>query len=257
MIKAVLRGTAVITVMVSYIPICSIVRLIGRRKGKLKDFVLKTTSLYCQLGMKIMGVSVKYNLSEGIDPSKSYLIVCNHMSYVDILAVFAKFPSVFVTSVEVKKMPLLGKMCELGECHFVERRDRSNIDNEIAKIADVLRGGSSVVIFPEGTTSNGEAVLPFKRSLLKAAIDANVNLQPLCLKYRTINDQEIGGHNRDLVYWYGDMSFFPHLMKLFTLSKIELELTSLPEIKVRPDQTRQELAELSHEMISRHFSQHP
>lgn len=190
---------------------------------KAKKVISYIVALVSWLILKLMRVKVK-NLGE-IDKSKNYYIVSNHLSYVDILVICTRMPSVFVTSMEMKKTPVLGQITDLAGCLYVERRNRSNISNEIKNIIEALQNGLNVTVFPESTSTNGEQVLPFKRSLYQSAIESGVDVLPMTLNYTKLNNEKITTKNRDLVFWYDDMTFADHLYKLcMSASSLEVEL---------------------------------
>ena len=87
-----------------------------------------------------------------------------------------------------------------------------------------------MVLFPEGTSSNGDGVLKFKGAIFGAAAVSNAPVQPLCIRYRKVNSENVCHKNRDRIYYYGDISFFPHLLGLFSLKSIEVSLSILPAI---------------------------
>lgn len=161
-----------------------------------------------------MGVQV--HKQGALKPGAS-LLVGNHLSYIDAIVLAAMTPCHFVTSIEIKNTPVLGQVCQLANCLFVERRSRKYLSNEVADISLALKQGRSVVIFPEGTSTNGDQVLRFKRPLFQAALDARVPVQTFCLNYSGFED-------RDDVCWYGEMGFFSHLKRFFALDSLEVEV---------------------------------
>jgi 1-acyl-sn-glycerol-3-phosphate acyltransferase len=231
--------------------------ILGRvtRDDKKRSAVLaKNLTRTCRRSQKVLGFTVDFDESQqSVDPKKNYLIVCNHLSYTDILAMASVMPCVFVTSVEVQHSFFLGFMSALGGSMFIERRNRANIDNEIAMIAQALRDGLNVVIFPEGTSSNGEGVLPFKRSLLKAAIDAQVDVLPLCLKYTEINGKPITVAESEPMAYYGKKDFFPHLQYVFGLDSYKVKIQALPVIRVRDVIDRKDIAERAYDSIAKAY----
>lgn len=201
----------------------------------------KITGFYSGIVAFLIGVRKKI-----IDPNnlrnkvagKNHLIVSNHLSYVDILLLASVYPALFITSNEVKETFFIGKMSELGGSFFIERRQISQIPKEIKKISKVLERGFDVVLFPEGTTGNGEKILPFKKSFLSCAVDAQVSVLPICINYKKINGKPLNKKNRDLVFWYGEMSFFPHLFKMIlNVSTFKAEINFLPVIDLDKDES--------------------
>lgn len=191
------------------------------------------------------------NASRGFSKDRNYLILSNHLSYLDIFILFSEFPASFIASVdEVKEMFLLGRVTELSGGYFVERRNRSTLRADIDEIADILKLGINVVLFPEGTTSTGEGVLPFKTPLVSAAGKAGVEVLPVCIKYTKIDGEDIGPQNRDLVYFYGDMEFFSHVGKLLNVKRIDVEVTVLEPMSASSAGSRKNLSEEVYNAIS-------
>ena len=94
---------------------------------------------------------------------EGHLLVCNHMSYLDAV-IFAKtFSGSFVTSMEMKEMPFLGQITQVAGCLYVERRNKSNLSNEVRELTESLKSGNRVIVFPEATSTNGEEVIRFRR----------------------------------------------------------------------------------------------
>lgn len=215
------------------------------KKQQLKT---KWIQFCCKLGLFIMQVKLQI---KGELPHSSF-VVCNHMSYLDILVLTQLAPMSFVTSQEIKETPVLGWLCQVGGCLFVERRNKVNIQNEIQEITSALKNEQNVTVFPEATSTNAEEVLRFKRPLFNAAIFANKPVSVLCLNYLKINKENFNSHNRDFVCWYGDMSFVPHLWKLMSLKSI-IAAVDVCEILSTQGQSADELALLSHKTVSEHF----
>ncbi len=188
--------------------------------------------------LAICGVKLR-QVSEVIRQSdlRGCLIVANHLSYLDVLAFAVVVPGVFVTSVEVEGSGFLGWISRAGGAIFVERRNLGSLRRDLKKVRDVLAMGFPVIIFPEGTSSNGEGVLPFRPGLLAAA-DSFV---PACIWYRSIDGAVVGPGNRDKVCYYGDMNFFPHLSEVLKLREIEVAIDFLEPVRVSPGASRKEL----------------
>lgn len=148
--------------------------------------------------------------------STGRLVVCNHLGYLDILVLASLKPIVFITSVELRSRPLLGLLSELGGSHFVERRSPARLKGDIARIARTLVSGRDVLLFAEGTSSNGDCVQPFRTGIFKAAQMVGADVLPVAIAYTHLNNRPLSLHGRDILHWYGDMEFFPHLWDLLT-----------------------------------------
>jgi len=146
----------------------------------------------------------------GTIPS-SGLLVCNHLGYLDILVLAALTPTRFVAKSEVRSWPVFGWFARLAGTIFVERNKRSQAARAAEEIGAALREGSLVVLFPEGTSSGGETVLPFKSSLLEPAVR---NLQALTAGL--IDYDLADGDVSDEVCYWKDMTLVPHLINLLS-----------------------------------------
>ena len=112
------------------------------------------------------------------------LLVANHVSWVDILAINAVHPARFVSKADVKRWPFIGYLVASGGTLFIERERKRDALRVVHQIAEALTAGDIVAVFPEGTTSDGHDVLPFHANLLQAAIATGSPVQPIVLRYR-------------------------------------------------------------------------
>jgi 1-acyl-sn-glycerol-3-phosphate acyltransferase len=111
------------------------------------------------------------------------LLVANHVSWLDILAINAVQPARFVSKADVRHWPLMGWMVACGGTLFIERERKRDALRVVHQVAEALRAGETVAVFPEGTTADGHALLPFHANLLQAAIATEVPVQPVALRY--------------------------------------------------------------------------
>jgi len=219
---------------------------------KIRPLLVRISVFYTALMARILGMKVTLagDTTDLLAPHPK-LIVANHLSYLDVLAFSLHFHSSFVTSLDVKNTIFLGEIVTAAGCLFVDRKDRRNLGVEVAELTDALRDGLNVAIFPEATSTNGDEVIRFRRPLFNAALQANVPVLPLAINYISVNGAPVSIGNRDLVCWYGDMDFFPHFMKLFGGTGLEVELhvgKSLP-----PEGDMTSLAEAAHIRVVEHF----
>lgn len=137
------------------------------------------------------------------------LIVSNHLSYLDILAFSAALPCVFVSKAEVEDWPVFGLYARWAGSVFVRRHDRADAARANVSIADSINGGVPVVLFPEGTTTDGQRVLRFHTTMLQPAIDAAALVTPCAINYE-LDDGDVGQE----VCWWGDMPLLQHGLNL-------------------------------------------
>jgi 1-acyl-sn-glycerol-3-phosphate acyltransferase len=155
--------------------------------------------------LRVFGIETQFT---GDIPS-SGLLVCNHLSYLDILVLSALAPCVFVAKREVRHWPVFGWFAKLAGTVFVHREQRSQAVQTVNEIDAALRTGALVVLFPEGTSSGGETVLPFKSSLLEPAARQTHSLTAGLLQYQ-LDDGDV---TEEVCYWK-DMTLVPHLINL-------------------------------------------
>ena len=159
----------------------------------------------CARVLKILGVGLRVSGT----PPASGLLVANHLSYLDILIISALQPTVFVAKAEVRHWPLFGFLAFAAGCVFVDRQRRADVARVGTALEEPLGAGVPVCIFPEGTSSNGQDVLPFYPSLLEAAAQGTHPVVPAGIDYFLAVDDP-GEH----VCFWGDMELAPHLYGL-------------------------------------------
>jgi 1-acyl-sn-glycerol-3-phosphate acyltransferase len=219
--------------------------------GKLRRSMrIQVTSFFSGLGLALFGIRVHVDHGEQLHRSRGgRLFVSNHLSDLDVLIISSLAPSIFITSVELKHTFLLGTLARSSGCLFVERRKFSGLKQEIEDITRALDQGFSVVLFPEGTTSNGDCVHPFKNSLFDAAVSAGSDILPCCLRYTKINGEPVNTRNRDDVFYYGGTTFFSHLLRLVAQKSVNVEVIPLKTIAATSGISRKELAAQAHDAI--------
>lgn len=193
-----------------------------------KRILNRFCSVLAILLTKILNVNFK---EEGFVPMEgSSFIVANHMGYLDVIIMLASRKCSFVTSTDVRNTPFLGQISQLAGCLFVNRQSRKNIHREVQDIVNGLEEGMSICVFPEATSTNGEEIIKFKRSMFQAPIDAQAPVLPITINYTKCGNDSVTTKNRDSICWYGDMDFLPHLWDLCKAGGVECTLTFHPYI---------------------------
>ena len=210
-----------------------------------------TTSQLSRLCLKLMNVTVNVKNYPALNSQS--LLISNHLGMIDILLKCSVQETLFITSYELKEAPGLGALTEMGGCLYVERRSRANIHREIENIRETLLEGFNVVLYPEGMSTNGEKVHPFKKSLLMSVAGTGIPIVPVCLSFRKVNGEDMHHKWRDHVCWYGDQSFPPALWRLLQLQSIDAELHFFDPMYVHNEEERRAVAELAHRLISSHY----
>ncbi len=158
--------------------------------------------------LRVINVKV---IAEGCVVEKG-ILAANHLSYIDILVLLSVMPQVFVAKKEVLSWPVLGLFARWGGTLFIDRNRRSDVAAQGEAIDRVVAEGESVTIFLEGTSSNGEKVLPFRPSLLEPAVRGDLPVIPTALHYSYLDGQTVS----DICY-YGESTLVPHLWGVLKL----------------------------------------
>jgi 1-acyl-sn-glycerol-3-phosphate acyltransferase len=153
-------------------------------------------------------------------------LVANHLSYLDILVFSALSPCVFVSKKEVRSWPLFGLMAWMAGTVFVDRNRSADTHRANHEMTEALADGAVVVLFPEGTSSDGTGVLPFRPALFEAAVKSEADVSSACISYEVKG----GSVSNDVCYW-GSMTFFPHLLRLLSKAKIQAKVRFSDEIR--------------------------
>jgi len=176
-----------------------------------------------------MGVRVTVSGAPVVD--RPLLVTPNHSTWLDISVIASLMPISFVAKAEVAGWPLFGLFARLQRTVFVDRTRRSSTGRTAAELGTRLAAGDCMVLFPEGTSSRGDEVLPFRSALLGAARTAIVDggharvwVQPMSVAYTRIAGLPIGRAERPRVGWYGDMDLVDHLWGVFTAGGLDVEI---------------------------------
>ena len=166
------------------------------------------------------------------------LIVANHLSYLDILALSALAPFVFIAKKEVRSWPIFGWISAKAGTLFVDRERKLDTGKVNESVGEALLAGLRVVLFPEGTSSDGSGVLPFRPSLFEPALVAGAMVTPAYISYTVSN----GSVANDVCFW-GEMTFLPHLLRLFSIRSVTAYIRFGPML--RDLQDRKQAAEVT------------
>lgn len=169
----------------------------------------------CEFALRVLHVRIEVNG----DLPTSGLIVSNHLSYLDILTFSTVFPCVFVSKKEVRSWPVFGLLAHLAGTRFLDRARQVDAHRVKNEVQEALEAGTRVVVFPEGTSSDGSSVLPFKPALFEA-VAGRQTVTAAHLRYSVTRGDVVN----DVCYW-GDMTFFPHLLRLLSKPTIGVHLS--------------------------------
>ena len=175
---------------------------------------------------------------------QSGLLVCNHLSYLDVVVLSSIGPCVFVAKRDVAAWPLFGWLAHAAGTIFVDRERRLASADVVDLVREAIAGGSLVVLFPEGTSSDGSTVLPFKSSLLESAVQLRCPVAAAAIEHAL----EDGSVADEVCYW-GEMTLLSHLLNLFSKRDIRSKCSfSVP--KIRAGDRKEIATELREEIVS-------
>jgi 1-acyl-sn-glycerol-3-phosphate acyltransferase len=195
---------------------------------------------WCRFACRVLGIRVT---AHGAMP-RSGLLVCNHLSYLDIIVLSSIRPCIFVAKRDVAGWPLFGWLAHAAGTIFVDRERRFSSPKVVNGIREAIAGGSVVVLFPEGTSSDGSMVLPFKSALLESAVQLRTPIAAASIEYALDH-----GLVADEVCYWRDMTLVPHLLNLLCKREIRANYSFSPA-KVRAGNRKEIARELRDEIVS-------
>jgi lyso-ornithine lipid O-acyltransferase len=173
-------------------------------------------------------VGLRLHVQGGVARGRGVLLIANHVSWLDIAVLSALAPVSFVAKSEVGTWPFVSWLARLQRSIFIDRQKRTDVTGKADEIVSRLAAGDNIVLFAEGTSSDGNTVLPFKSSLFAAvkpsdgAVPGGLCAQTVALSYTRIYGLPIGRGRRHLIGWYGDMEMGSHGWRLLGLGPLDV-----------------------------------
>lgn len=230
------------------------VRLPGSAKIRLPRVFWRMISRILGLQLRVIGhqagaIRTAKDVANGERP---IVYIANHCSWLDIIAVGGTLHTVFVAKGEVGTWPLIGTISRLGRTIFVSR-NRQNTGKELHDMADRLWDGDDIVLFPEGTSSDGSRVLPFLSSFFAIAKPGRLEqagmpkpppvlIQPVSIVYDRLEGLPVGRSRRNVFSWYGDMDLTPHVWSFGQWRSMRATVLFHPPLNPEDFKSRKELA---------------
>ncbi|GHU05579.1 hypothetical protein FACS1894205_5780 [Alphaproteobacteria bacterium] len=205
----------------------------------------KVACFYWRTVCRIVGIKIV--VCGEASKTRPCLFVSNHASYFDIIVLGALLPAVFVAKREVGQWPGFGVIARLGRTIFIERRSgksREQRDEMVERLAK-----ESLILFPEGTSNDGNRVLPFKSALFSVVESLSIPVQPVSIAYAKLDGFPIGRAFRSLFAWYGDMNLAPHLWEALGMGEVTVEVTYHRPVVLADFPSRKELSGYCHHVV--------
>jgi lyso-ornithine lipid O-acyltransferase len=251
MIRAVLIVLAIVVLTLALLPFQLIGLAFGLRLQR------RIPHLYHRILCALIGVRIRQVGQRST--AGPLLILSNHVSWLDICVITALAPVVFVAKSEVARWPVFGWLARLQRTIFINRQARHQTGAATREIAGRLLGGDAVVLFAEGTSSDGIRVLPFRSSLVGAVHHAlgnnthhtHVIVQPMSLAYVRFGGLPTGRALRNQVAWYGDVDLIPHLLHVLASGAVDVTVSWGEAIAYGMDADRKAITRDSEKAVRR------
>jgi 1-acyl-sn-glycerol-3-phosphate acyltransferase len=201
-------------------------------------------------------LSVRVTVHGAPATERPLLFVSNHVSWLDIPVLSSITPLAFIAKSEIARWPLFGLFAKLQRSVFVDRSKRHATGHVNRRIAARLAEGDPVVLFGEGTSSDGNRVMPFRSALLGALREAlgehgRGYVQPVSIAYTRLHGLPMGRQHRSFVAYYGDIDLVPHLARVLREGAIDVTVSFGLPLKVEPDMDRKALARSTEAAVRR------
>jgi 1-acyl-sn-glycerol-3-phosphate acyltransferase len=198
--------------------------LLGERRRERRPRLAGLIRWWHREACRILAVQV---VTHGHPAPGPVLFVCNHISWLDIPVLGSVVPARFLSKAEVRRWPFLGWLAARAGTLFLKRADRGAAEAAALEMVWTLRRGESVVLFPEGTTTDGTGVRRFRARLFEAAVLAGTPVQPVALRFLAEGQTDAD------VPFLGEDTFLPHLLRLSRRARIRAEVSFLPPLPAR------------------------
>lgn len=208
--------------------------------------------LYHRLCCRVLGLEIM--VKGEVAKDRPVLFIANHSSYLDIPVLGSVLPVSFIAKTDVDGWPVFGLLARLQRTVFVDRGARHKAGEQRDSIQGRLQAGDSLVLFPEGTSSDGNRTLPFKTALFAVAStrigDAHLTVQPVSVTATHLDGLPLGHAWRQLYAWYADMELPPHLWRAVRAGKMRIVVEFHPPLSLDKVSSRKALAEVCWQSVA-------
>ena len=199
--------------------------------------------LWHRVACRVLGLRVRVH--GALETKRPLLLASNHVSWKDIMVLGSVADVVYIAKSEVRGWPVFGLLARLQATIFVEREQRRKTGDQVDEIAQRMTDGEIVVLFPEGTTSDGNRLLEIKSSLFGAAAsavphapDGVVFIQPVSIAYTGVHGMAMGRFHRPLAAWPGDIELLPHLLAVAREGAVDVDVDFGERVDYSGDSSR-------------------
>ena len=227
-----------ILIIVISIPIQILSNIIGFKLKKLYPI------LFYQMIKIITGININFDTTKHNKKNKGVLYISNHVSWFDIICLGTILNARFIAKKEVSKMGIFGFLAKLSNTFFIDNENKNKIIEYNHLIQKKLQDGENFIIFPEGTTSDGNGIKQFKSSMLECAFDKKnqINIQPISICYSKLNNIPMGIYLRRNIAWVGDTSMVGAMANFLRSGRITVDIVFHKLMRIENFENRKELA---------------
>ena len=232
-------------VIIISIPIQIFFNMIGFKLKKLYP------QYFYRLIKLVIGININFDKTKINKANLGVLYIANHVSWFDIICLGTLLKARFIAKKEVSEMGIFGFLAKLSNTFFIDNVNKSKIIEYNHFIQKKLRNGENFIIFPEGTTSDGNGILDFKSSMLECAFDKNnqINIQPISICYTKINNVPMGIYLRRNIAWVGDTPMIVAMVNFLRSGRITVDIIFHDLMSINNFRNRKELASYCEKQI--------
>lgn len=250
--------TFLFTAVFAYILLTVLVRILFCLHASLRlALITGLTQVLASFLLFMLGIKVVIEGEKSCLQEKGTFVISNHLGYLDGLILGSILRIIYVSKSQVKKWPVFGWMASVSETVFIDRQRKTKTSDYITKAEGLLKSGVNLLVFPEGTSTNGLVLRPFQSVHFQAAINAGASILPLLITYTKADNLEVIAGNSDTVCWYGQVAFFRHILGVLRMKNIQAKITILPRIEpaeyLENALSRKELSEKLYRLICQHY----
>ncbi len=227
-----------ILIILISIPIQFFFNLIGFRFKKLYPL------LFYRMIKISTGININFDSAKLDKKNSGVLYIANHVSWFDIICLGTLLDARFIAKKEVSKMGIFGFLAKLSNTFFIDNENKNKIIEYNNSIQKKLQEGENFIIFPEGTTSDGNGIISFKSSMLECAFDDNnkINIQPISICYSKLNNIPMGIYLRRNIAWVGDTSMVAAMVNFLRSGRITVDIVFHDTMSINNFDNRKDLA---------------
>lgn len=202
-------------------------------------------TIWASLTAKILGLNI---ISEGSPPDPPFFLVSNHLSYIDVIPLWYFLDGTFIAKSEVASWPFFGWGTRTLGVLFIDRNLQSDVRRLNNLIAETISESEGIILFPEGTSSKGDRVLPFNSSLLNYPAKIEMPVSCATVSYRSSDPNRPAWSH---ICWWGDMDFLPHFWELLKIKRIDITIRFGEKLTAND---RKELSKQLHNQVTKLFT---